>query len=800
MNLIVFSCALISLSGAAFAVNMSHAETESAFQADSSRGARPSPILFVTQVPKPEDFQRIASTFGNHLPTMRSVGRGGDLMIIYPDGTLRNLTQEAGFGEIGLQGDNAIAVRQPTVHFSGTKALFSMVIGAPEQYDYLDYQWQLYEVTGLAQGQTAVITKVPNQPEAYNNLSPIYASDDRILFTSDRARDGSLHLYPQLDEYESVETVSGVWSLDPATGDLDLLTHSPSGAFSLSNDSFGRIVFTKWDHLQRDQQNDSSYQGGADYDTHNYSSEAPDSVRINSDEEFFPEPRDSWIQHVNSIPNYAGPLRGYEPQLVGHIIERFHPWRINQDGTEEETINHIGRHEMADYFTQSFNNDPSLVEFFPEGAVENTNPNRVRNLFHSKEAPAQLGEFFAVNAPTFFTHGCGQIVSYSGDPDEQADQFTVTYLTHPDTANADSTPSANHSGLYRNPLPMSDGSLYAVHTSETNTDQNIGSTANPISRYDLRIKQLVPSGEYSTPGTSITGGITKSIQFYDPDTLVTYNGPMWELDPVEVIARAVPPAPLPELPLQEIQAITNANASVSAVTQFLKDNNLALIVSRNITSRDRHDRQQPFNIRVTDSSTQTIGDNGILYDVSFMQLFQADQIRGISDDPGRRVLAVPMHDAVDLMPTTTGPQGSVRIGADGSMAALVPAQRAMTWQLTDEAGEPVIRERYWLTFQPGEIRTCNACHGLNTVDQAGFTTPTNTPQALTDLINHLRSSGQLACSPADLNNDGLLNFFDISGFLTAFNANESVADFNADGLLNFFDISAFLKAFSAGCP
>ena len=800
MNLAVLSCALITFSGAALALNTTQVETESAPQADSSQGSRPNPILFVTQVPKPEDFQRVASTFGNHLPTMRSVGRGGDLMIIYPDGKLRNLTQEAGFGEIGLQGDNAIAVRQPTVHFSGTKAIFSMVIGAPEQYDYLDYQWQLYEVTGLEQGGTAVITKVPHQPVNYNNVSPAYASDGRILFTSDRSRAGKLHLYPQLDEYESVPTVTGVWALNSTVGGLELLTHSPSGAFSISNDSFGRIVFTKWDHLQRDQQNDSPYEGGTDYDTHNFSSEASDSVRINSDEEFFPEPRDSWIQHVNSIPNYAGPLRGYQPELVGHIIERFQPWRINQDGTEEETINHIGRHEMADYFAQSFNNDPSLVEFTPEDAVENTNPNRVRNLFSSKEDPANLGEFFAVNAPTFFTHGCGQIVSYSGHPDEQADQFTVTYYTHPDTANSDATPSANHSGLYRNPLPMSDGSLYAVHTSQTNTDENIGSVANPISRYDLRIKQLIPSGAYSIPGQSITGGITKSIQYYDPDTLVTVTGPLWELDPVEVIARPVPPMPIPVVPAQEIQAIADANSTVAAVEQFLKDNDLALIVSRNITSRDRHDRQQPFNLRVTDSSTQTIGDNGILYDVSFMQLFQADQIRGISDDPGRRVLAVPMHEAVGLMPATTGPQGSVRIGDDGSMAALVPAKRAMTWQLTDEAGEPVVRERYWLTFQPGEIRTCNACHGLNTTDQAGFTTPTNTPQALTDLINHLRNSGQLACSPADLTGDGVLDFFDVSAFLTAFNNNEPIADFTNDGIYNFFDISFFLSTFNAGCP
>lgn len=33
----------------------------------------------------------------------------------------------------GMQGANAIAVREPSVHWSGSKAVFSMVVGAPTQ-------------------------------------------------------------------------------------------------------------------------------------------------------------------------------------------------------------------------------------------------------------------------------------------------------------------------------------------------------------------------------------------------------------------------------------------------------------------------------------------------------------------------------------------------------------------------------------------------------------------------------------------------------------------------------------------
>ena len=54
--------------------------------------------------------------------------------------------------------------------------------------------------------------------------------------------------------------------------------------------------------------------------------------------------------------------------------------------------------------------------------------------------------------------------------------------------------------------------------------------------------------------------------------------------------------------------------------------------------------------------------------------------------------------------------------------------------------------------------------------------------------------------PADLNGDGELDFFDISAFLSAYNAQDPAADFTADGVFDFFDISAFLSAYNAGCP
>jgi IgA peptidase M64 len=55
-------------------------------------------------------------------------------------------------------------------------------------------------------------------------------------------------------------------------------------------------------------------------------------------------------------------------------------------------------------------------------------------------------------------------------------------------------------------------------------------------------------------------------------------------------------------------------------------------------------------------------------------------------------------------------------------------------------------------------------------------------------------------SAADLNSDGVLDFFDVTAFLNLFSAGDIAADFAADGVLDFFDVQAFLSLFAAGCP
>ena len=665
----------------------------------------PNPILFVTQLPIPDEWMTISQTFGNHIGRPNQAGRGGDLWIRYPDGTLRNLTEEAGYGQSGFQGNASIAVRDPNVYWDGTKAVFSMVIGAPEQrYRYEDYYWQLYEITGLGQNDTPVITPVPNQPADFNNISPAYAPDDRIIFCSDRPRNGARHLYPQLDEYESAPTVTGIWSLDPASGDLRMLNHSPSGSFRPFVDSYGRVIYTRWDHLQRDQQNGGG--GGA----FNWSDESAGATNTGSAEEIFPEPRET-VGNVN-----------------GHRFESFFPWQINPDGTEEEVINHIGRHELISYFTRSFTDDPNLDDFYGPST------NRLEHMFQIREDPTTPGDYFAIDSPTFYHHAAGRIIRLDGAPDANPEAMRISYVTADGYAG----------GHYRNPLPLSDGTLIAAYTRHSGTVNNLGSREFPRSPFRFRLHTLSGNGGPLGADQPLTPGIRKPVQFYDPDVLVSYadSVDLWEFDPVEVVARPRPALRSGTVEAPEQQIFSEENISVDDLRDFLVRNELALVVSRNVTTRDRADLQQPYNLRVTGTSTETLGAGGRVYDISHMQFFQGDQIRGYANYPsqGRRILAQPMHDGLQInVPNPGGPAGSVRIGNDGSMAAFVPASRALTWQSTGDAGDAVVRERYWVTFQAGEIRVCAGCHGVNTVDQAGNPPAANAPEALRELMQHYKS-------------------------------------------------------------
>lgn len=57
----------------------------------------------------------------------------------------------------------------------------------------------------------------------------------------------------------------------------------------------------------------------------------------------------------------------------------------------------------------------------------------------------------------------------------------------------------------------------------------------------------------------------------------------------------------------------------------------------------------------------------------------------------------------------------------------------------------MVRERYWISLSPGEVRACGGCHGVNRTNQAGEPAAGNTPVALETLLER-----RLDANPQDL--------------------------------------------------
>ena len=736
------------------------------------------PIVFVTQPPIPREqngivsntFLSVVTVFGNHLPDTAHAARGGDLWLMTANGGLMNLTRKAGFGAAGVQAGVGISVRDPAMFWDGSKLIFSMVVGAPTNAaDTTAFFWQLYEISNLSAvvantNTQPVISLVPNQPTNYNNVSPCYSTDGRIIFMSDRPYNGQAWLYPQRDEYKSAPSVTGTYSLDPATGDLRLLEHLPSGAFNPFIDSYGRLILTRWDHLVQDSNATDDRVGRATNGPFNFLSEAINApTQTNNILETFPEP-------VDFDTNYAAAL-GVNP----NGFNTFLPWALDPNGGNEEVLNHVGRHELSANALVSFTNDANLVNFTNPAAraafgIESANTNYLNSFFQIREDPRTNGLYWGVDAqdisPFGGTHAGGQIITLTGAMGLNPTNMVIRYITPKSGANG-----PNSFGVFRNPLPMSDGTLIATYTATPNStnygfDYNSGTASAPLSTYHFRLMTLTNGGTAWAQNLQLTAGLTNVAIYWDGATLVTNAGPLWELQPVEVRSRPLPLAVSTPAASIEQQVFAEEGVDLSTFQADLAQRGLALVVSRNVTARDSADKQQPYNLSVP-GGVQTIGTNtGKIYNITHLQYLQADYLRGYnlgttSNLPGRRILATPLHDTSAFNPPsskTNAPPGGTELMSDGSQATIVPAGRAMTWQLTGTTNDSVVKERYWITFRAGEVRTCANCHGINDKDQIGRPPPTNAPFALRQLLRYWRTNSASAYSLTVANGSGVGNF------------------------------------------
>ncbi len=717
------------------------------------------PILFVTQAPASgKTFTQIFAAFGNHLPDEDEAPRGGDLMIAYPPATadgafeLRNLTQEAGFGmkngapDTNQCGSNMVSVREPAVSWNAQTALVSMVVGCDNA------RWQIYEVSGLNKGDKVTFTQL-QQPAEYNNVSPIYSPEgntgtEHIIFTSDipsRGTDPKFSHLKHLDEYERQPSTSGIFKLDRA-GKVTLLHAAPSGAFTPIIDAFGRVVFTNWDHLDED-----NFEGA---DAFNYLSEEADAAKEDFDrannviKSVFPDRRE-----INDAADGFG----------AHNMKVFLPWEINPDGTAAETLNHIGRHEFGRFIEVARTKGNFGLQENPNQGIGEGGPEAMRMM---REDPLHLGRFYSVYTPEFPLCGGGAIKTMEAAPTVLPKDMTVTDITDPKTYNGE--PAVFHS-----PLPTATGELWAA----------VGLTPSRNGEdCTYRITKMAKEGKYFVPAAN--GNLTPGAGL--TRTLGTKTVTLWEWEAVEVRARTKPePRQAQPLGPRELKAFADVfgpdpNTVQTAIVkfrEFLAENNLAAIVSYNLTWREKTDKQQLFNLRVRGSTIETkVNNNVTVVDIDHLQVFTGQQLRGNKEDKdpdhNRRVLAQPAKPITAKSKVTNAdmdvnvppepalvvdmPGGSVPISkVDGSMAALVEARRATTWQTIDsgELGDPVlrtdgrVRERMWLSFQPGEVRVCVACHGGGDDDVAQNGQPLrnlknipDAPDALVKLLTRYRDN------------------------------------------------------------
>jgi len=600
------------------------------------------PIVFVTQPPIPRElngaisntFLSVVTEFGNQQADTAHAARGGDLWLLTTNLGLVNLSRKAGFGTNGIQAGIGIDVRDPAIHWGGKKILFSMVVGAPTNAtDARAFFWQLYELTNLDAviANTNTVPKiipVANQPTNYNNITPCYATDGRVIFTSDRPFNSQPWLYPQLDEYKGAPCVTGIYSLDPVTGDFKMIEHQPSGVFNPFIDSFGRLIVTRWDHLIQDSNASADRLGRSTNGSFNYLSEAANAVtEFTNTIETFPEPDDF-------DTNYSAQL-GVNP----NGFNLFLPWALDQDGGNEEVLNHVGRHELQLNVAQSFTGDTNLVTFTNlaqrvASGVISANTNSVFSFFQMTEDPRTNGLYWGVQAQDISVaggiHAAGQLLTLTGGLGLNPTGMVVNIITSTNGANG-----PNPLGLYRNPLPMSDGTLVSVFTDSANGawDVNTGTASLPVSKFHFRLYTLTNSGALWKTNQSLTGsGITNTAIYWDGATLVTNSAVMWELQPVEFRARPIPtPVNTPVNPIEQ-QVFAEEGVDLSTFQADLAARGVALVVSRNVTARDDADKQQPYNLSVP-GGVSSIANSGKVYIITHLQYLQADYLRGYTNGP-----------------------------------------------------------------------------------------------------------------------------------------------------------------------
>ena len=292
--------------------------------------------------------------------------------------------------------------------------------------------------------------------------------------------------------------------------DLVLLDHAVSGDFTPTIASDGRLVFTRWDHLQRDQQND---EGREPYGAFNYVSEAGTQA-LASNAEIFPE--------LRTVPSGS--------YVHGHVFNFFFPWQVNEDGTKLETINHVGRHELVGYFDSPHDGLPEFIA--PQ------NRRTADLLLQLQEDPLRAGLLLRHHRAGV-RHACRRADHRPQRAREPQRRRHAGRLHHQPGECRPGARRADAAGQLPGPLPQSAAALRRLADRRPHRSPFADRQANRRAVVALRLPPRADAAGRAVrarrPAADPERHQQVDLVLGQPELhAARYNGPLWELDPVEV--------------------------------------------------------------------------------------------------------------------------------------------------------------------------------------------------------------------------------------------------------------------------
>ena len=736
--------------------------------ARAASAARPYPILFVTQVPIAGRLHRpSARSSATTSPTCRSAPRGGDLCD--PLSRRHAAQPDRSRPASAAQRLPGRRTRSPCASRACTGAAPRRSSHGRRRADRSSTRWR--PTTGRstrspasARAQTADHhARSPNQPANFNNVTPIYATDGRILFTSDRPRERRARTSTRSSTSTSRRRrrrASGAST--PATGDLTLLEHSPSRRLlARRSTAFGRVIFTRWDHLQRDQQADADpVDAPPTYGAFTYASEAANAATTPS------------ARRRRGVPRAA---RRHAPTCWPRT-SRAQRSTTSSRGRSTRTAPRTRRSTTSaatssrSYFERQLQRrrQSRRVRLRPQRPVRTHNPTRAPQ--HAPDPREPVGPrraTTAIDAPEFDTHAAGQVLGIAGAPTPQR-RRDRRHLGDPPRhrqlrRHAERRPATPASTATRCRSPRRDADRRARGRAAAPTPpRDARRRRTSARRTHARLALRLPHARARQP-TGGTGRLRQHGATLDarrsprrsgsgiPTTWSpTPTAPLWELDPVEVRPRPAPPATGAAAARAGAGGVRRSRRRPRRVPRsYLEERDLALIVSRDVTTRDHADRQQPFNLRVPGGRADGRRPGGTdlrrrrTCSSSRATRCAASAAR-LDPRPAGACSRSRMHDPRPTTRRRRGPPGSVTLALDGSMAALVPAAPR-----ADLAAHRRLRRRRWCASATGSpsspARSASAPRATaSATDQAGAPQPTNPPPPAPQALSSSSSGGRAA--------------------------------------------------------